>query len=206
MHGSDGFDYDLNAARLHGNIFERIFHNRRLNFWLSKIDYKNKKILDVGCNTGILLIPLLEGGIEAHGIDISKSDIAKVKIKLQDNGLSTEYVKVADAKKIPYPDNFFDVVILSDVLEHVSVPEEAAAEAIRVLKAGGQVFVTVPNKWHPVVKYPWVRKLLTGRRDVDEHLDVPFSKNKLVALFPKTEVLKMSYIGFWSEIFGVFRK
>lgn len=206
MHGSDGFDYDLNAARLHGNIFERIFHNRRLNFWLSKVEYDNKKILDVGCNTGILLVPLLERGIDAHGIDISKSDVAKVKEKLSERSLPDRCVKVADAKKIPFPDNFFDLVILSDVLEHVSSPESAAKEAIRVTKPGGRVYVTVPNAWHPVVKYPWVRKLLTGREDVDEHLDVPYSKQKLTSLFPKNKIIELSNIGFWSEIFGIFEK
>src|SRR3989338_5487567 len=206
MHSSDGFDYDLNAARLNGNIFERIFHNRRLKFWLSGVEFKNKKILDVGCNTGILLVPLLERGIDVYGIDISKGDIAKVKEKLKDKGLPTECVKVADARKIPYPDNFFDVIILSDIFEHISSPEKAAKEATRVIKPGGKIYVTVPNSWHPVVRYPWVRKLLTGRKDVDEHLDVPYSKQKLIKLFLKNKILKVGTTGFWSEILGVFTK
>ncbi len=203
---NEGFDYDLDTARQKGNLFEKIFHNGRVNFWLSKLEYKNKKILDVGCNTGILLIPLMEKGADAWGIDISEGDIAKVKGKLKDKGLPTGRVKVADARKIPFPNSTFDLVILSDVLEHISSPEKAAKEAIRVIKPGGRAYVTVPNSWHPVVKYPWVRKLLTGRKDVDEHLDVPYNKQKLIKLFPKNKVLKVGTTGFWSEIFGVFTK
>jgi len=151
-------------------------------------------------------VPLLERGIDVYGIDISKGDIAKVKEKLKDKGLPTECVKVADARKIPYPDNFFDVIILSDIFEHISSPEKAAKEATRVIKPGGKIYVTVPNSWHPVVRYPWVRKLLTGRKDVDEHLDVPYSKQKLIKLFLKNKILKVGTTGFWSEIFGVFTK
>ena len=81
-----------------------------------------------------------------------------------------------------------------------------ASEAVRVVKRKGIILVTVPNELHPVVKYPWVRKILTGRKDVEEHLDVPFTFEKLIKLFPKTKIIKKGYIGFWSEIFGMFQK
>lgn len=201
-----GFDYDLNKARLEGNIFERIFHNGRLNFWMSVVNYDHKKVLDVGCNTGILLIPLLEKGINITGVDIAAKDIAIAKKSLKQRNLPEEVVSVADAEKLPFKTNSFDIVILSDVLEHVGDPERCAKEALRVVKKGGLVLATVPNEWHPVVKYPWVRKILTGRKDVDEHIDLPFSIAKLVNLFPKTKVIKKGYLGFWSEILGIFEK
>lgn len=204
--GSDGFNYDLNEARTHGNFFERVFHNRRLSFWLSEIEYKNKKVLDIGCNTGILLIPLKEKGVDILGIDISKSDIKKAKYNLTQKNLSSKCVRVANAQKLPFKNNLFDIVLLSDILEHVSQPEVVVKEATRVTKPDGIILATVPNELHPVVKYPWVRKLLTGRKNVDEHLDIPFNKKKLSKLFPKTITIKLQYIGFWSEIFGVFRK
>ena len=81
--GNWGFDYDLDKARLHGNIFERIFHENRLHFWLSAVDYSGKKVLDVGCNTGILLIPLLEKGVDIKGVDISKEDVSKARKNLK---------------------------------------------------------------------------------------------------------------------------
>lgn len=204
--GSDGFNYDLNEARISGNFFERVFHNHRLNFWLSAVEYKNKKVLDVGCNTGILLIPLKERGVDILGVDISKSDIKKAKYNLTQKNLSNKCVQVANAQKLPFSKNSFDIVLLSDILEHVGQPKTVAKEAIRVVKPGGIILATVPNELHPVVHYPWVRKLLTGRKNVDEHLDIPFSKEKLIKLFNGTIVVQTSFVGFWSEILGIFKK
>lgn len=201
-----GFNYDLNKARVKGNFFERIFHNTRLKFWLSVVEYKNKKILDIGCNTGILLIPLLEKGYNVVGIDNSLEDIKIARKSLRKKNLPESTVKVADAQKIPFKTNFFDVIILSDVLEHVIDVECSAKEALRVAKKGGIILASVPNECHPVVKYSWVRKMLTGRMDVDEHLDMPFNKKKLSALFPKTITIRLQYIGFRSEILGIFKK
>lgn len=201
-----GFDYDLREAMDQGNIFERLFHKSRLRFWLSIIDYKKKKVLDIGCNTGILLIPLLERKIDVIGVDIVKEDIAKARQNLATKKISVRKARVANAEKLPFRTNFFDIVLMSDVLEHVGNPALAAKEAIRVTKPGGVILATVPNEWHPVVKYPWVRKLLSGREDIDEHLDVPFNKQKLTKLFKKTRTVETRLIGLYSEIFGKFEK
>lgn len=206
MGGSDGFDYDLDRARISGNIFERIFHSRRLKLWLSIIDYSDKKVLDVGCNTGIILTPLKEKGVNVIGVDISKRDIKKAKENLRQKGLSDKCALVANAKKLPFRSNCFDIVILSDILEHVRSAELVAKEALRVTKRNGLILVTVPNEWHPVVRYPWVRKLLTGRKNVDDHLDMPFNKKKLCSLFEGTIVIEIRFVGFWSEILGIFKK
>lgn len=203
---TDGFNYDLNKAMERGNVFERVFHGSRVKFWLSVIDYKKKKVLEAGCNTGIILIPLLKMGVDAHGFDISRGDINKAKEYLGKHGLAKSRVRVADAKKMPYKTNSFDVVILSDVLEHVSDPEGVAKEAVRVVKKRGLVMATVPNELHPVVRYEWVRKLLSGRDSVDEFPDVPFSKKKLTDLFLKARLIKTGYVGFGAEIFGMFKK
>lgn len=201
-----GFSYDLNEAMNYGNIFERIFHRRRLKVWISIINYKNKKILDVGCNTGILLIPLLEKGYDVAGIDNSIRDIKIAKNNLKKKNLPESRVILADAQKIPFKTNCFDVVLLSDVLEHVTNPDISAKETLRVVKKRGIIIASVPNKYHPVVKYPCIRKIFSGRNDIDQHLDIPFNKKQLIDLFPNTEVIKIGFIGFGSEILGVFRK
>jgi len=203
---NDGFGYDLDRAFKKGNFFEKVFHRSRLSFWLKVCDYSNKKVLDVGCNTGIFLIPLLDKGIDVVGVDVSKEDIIKAKQKLKRLGYLTDKALVADAKKLPFKDNLFGIVLLSDVLEHISNPKQAADEALRVTKRSGLILVTVPNDWHPVVKFSWVRKLLSGRDTVNEFPDVPFNFRKLIKLFPKTEVVKKSLIGFGSEIFCTFKK
>lgn len=201
-----GFDHDLNQAMSHGNFFERIFHGNRVKFWLSAADYDNKKVLDIGCNTGIVLIPLLEKGVDAVGIDISSTNIAIAKKNLKNKKLPKDVVRIGDAQRLPFKTNHFDIVLLSDVLEHVEDSRKAAMEAVRVTKKGGLILVTVPNERHPVVKFSFVRKILTSRKDVDEHPDIPFNTMKLLQLFPNTTVIKKGFIGFGSEILGVFKK
>lgn len=203
---NDGFGYDLDKALKKGNFFERVFHRYRIFPWLNKIDYIDKKVLDVGCNTGILLIPLLEKGVDIVGVDISKNDITETRKKLQEKGFSPSLALVADAKKLPFQENTFDIVLLSDILEHVSQPELVAKEAYRVIKKGGYIFVTVPNECHPVVKFEWLRKVLSGRDNTEEHPDVPYNLNKLIRFFPKAKVDKCGFAAFWVQIFCRFKK
>jgi len=57
-------------------------------------------------------------------------------------------VVVGDALALPYPDGTFDVVIASEILEHVPEDDAAIAELVRVLRPGGRLAVTVP-RWLP---------------------------------------------------------
>lgn len=202
----DGFGYDLDKALKEGNIFERVFHSYRISPWLNKVDYSGKKVLDIGCNTGILLIPLLEKGVDIIGVDISRSDVAKARKKLREKNLPIERAVVADAKKLPFDSNIFDMIILSDILEHVSQPDLVAKEALRVVKPKGSILATVPNETHPVVKFTWLRKALTGRKNVDEYPDIPYNLEKLVKLFPGVEIVKCKLAGLWVQLFCVFKK
>lgn len=62
----------------------------------------------------------------------------------------------ADATNMPFSDNSFDLVTVFDVLEHVPHDEQAATEAIRVLRPGGVLLVTSPNEhW----RFPYYRLL-----------------------------------------------
>lgn len=206
LHKTNGFNYDLQRAMTCGNFFEKVFHRHRLKILLSKLDYTNKKVLEVGCNTGILLIALAEKGVNIVGIDIVKSDIKTARKYLKERKLSESLVKVGDARNLPYKDNSFDIVLLSDLLEHVSNTKKAAQEAIRVIKPNGHILITVPNHLHPVVRYPWLKKALTGRKNFDEFPDVPFSFQKLSMLFPKMRLVERKLVYFLSDIMAIYQK
>jgi len=123
-----------------------IFHNL-VNFYralIIKIFLKPKNCLDVGCGTGGLVKWLRFFGIDAFGIEISKDalELAEKNIK--------PFLKIGDIVKIPYPDNYFDLVVTFDVLEHLdrSKIKKAILETIRVSKK----FIlhkiyTIENKW-----------------------------------------------------------
>lgn len=96
------------------------------------------RILDVGCGGGSYLYRLKQWGWQTYGIEPSAAGAAQAR-KL---GLDVQHGMLREGK---YPDQYFDVVRLSNVLEHLPDPKDTFEEIRRVLKPNGLVYVTVPN-------------------------------------------------------------
>jgi ubiquinone/menaquinone biosynthesis C-methylase UbiE len=100
-------------------------------------------ILEVGCSAGPLLLQLQQAGFtNLTGIDISETAIALG----QKRGLQS--ISVMDGAKLAFPDAAFDLIIASDVLEHIADDAKAMQEWARVLKPGGRLIVFVPAFQH----------------------------------------------------------
>ncbi len=95
------------------------------------------KILDVGVGLGRVLGPLNQ--FERYGIDISL-DYLKIA---RENGINVAFSKIED---MPYTHDYFDAVVVTDVLEHVFDLNECCRKIIHVLKPGGVLIVRVPFK------------------------------------------------------------
>ena len=104
---------------------------------------KYDKIIEVGAGDGSILLMLNEKGFanEYYAVEISDSAIEQIK-KRSINPLIE--VKKFDGYKIPYPDNFFDLAILSHVLEHVEYPRTILRELKRISK---QQLIEVPRDY-----------------------------------------------------------
>lgn len=106
-----------------------------------------EKVLDIGCSQGITCILLGRENFSCIGIDIEKDaiDYAKNELELEekDTRERVEFL-VCDASRLNFSDNYFDTVILSEILEHLIHPEKVLLEARRVLKERGTVIITVP--------------------------------------------------------------
>ncbi len=211
---NDGFGHDLYRAQLHGNFFERVFHNNRISTLIRLITdelgvERGARSLDVGCNTGPLLIPLRRRGYDVVGIDISPDDVHQAEHYLRERALPDDRLSVADGTSLPFRDRSFDLVLLIDVLEHTDHPEGIVAEVRRVLTPGGLVIATVPWAYHPYVRYTWMRKLLSSRKTIDEHPDAPFKLQMLQSLFaggePHFETVLLRLVFHWVCILGVYR-
>jgi len=97
------------------------------------------KILDLGCCGGSLLLSLQDIGFTSlHGIDLSENAIKLCKSR----GLPN--VSLMDGEKMKFKDNSFDVIIVSDVLEHIKDDSAALSESFRILKPSGKLIVFVP--------------------------------------------------------------
>ncbi len=124
-------------------------------------------VLDVGCGRGEILRHCLQQGIEAYGIDYAEvaARMSRATISAETQGLDPATIKSgvcrSDAKRLPFPTNHFDRVLLFDVVEHLYPWElhEALLEIRRVLKPTGRIVVhTAPNRWYDTYAYPWVRR------------------------------------------------
>jgi methionine biosynthesis protein MetW len=115
------------------------------------------KVLDVGC-ANCWTVQLFNGTkVEHFGIDISDNALKRAEKK----GVIVKRVDL-DCDPIPFEDNFFDLVLCSDIIEHTLYPENILKEARRVLKEGGSLIVIVPNivSWYNRILvllgfYPW---------------------------------------------------
>jgi len=96
-------------------------------------------ILDVGCSGGPLMLALRATGYQnLTGIDVSESGIELARQR----GLAN--VSVMDGSNLAFADKSFDLLIASDVLEHIENEEAALREWVRVLRPGGTLLVFVP--------------------------------------------------------------
>lgn len=95
------------------------------------------KLLDVGCGTGNILCKLVNGKRQLFGIDLSENMVEESKKRMG----SHADIKVADAERIPYKDNFFDTLICNASFHHYPHPEEVLKEMKRVLKSGGKLLI-----------------------------------------------------------------
>jgi SAM-dependent methyltransferase len=106
------------------------------------------KVLDLGCGDGgTAARTLLERGCEYVGVDVSEKAVRLAN----DQGFDARLID--DAASLPFAAESFDAVLAIEVLEHLFLPQLAAAEVHRVLKPQGVFILSVPN-----VAY-WRRRL-----------------------------------------------
>lgn len=102
---------------------------------------KPESILDVGCGEGFSLVQLKQKGVgkKLEGVEYSKTAIAlgkKVDPKL--------IIKFGTVYDLPYKNNSFDLILCTEVLEHLDDPGKALSEILRVSKR--HILFSVPNE------------------------------------------------------------
>jgi SAM-dependent methyltransferase len=116
-------------------------------------------LLDIGCNWGRWSIAAVRDGYRAVGIDPSFEAIVAAGRIARQLDVDPKYV-VADARRLPFPDESFDVVFSYGVLQHFSKADVAVGvdEIARVLKPGGTSWVQMPNAFGVRSAYQLARR------------------------------------------------
>jgi len=114
---------------------------------LELFDKPGGKVLDVGCGPGIMVDDLIAQDCKFWGIDPSLKVIEQCRKNFSSHPNS--HFSIGTAEQIEYPDQFFDAVICMGVIERLKNHDAALREMVRVLKQGGTLIVTLPNKFNP---------------------------------------------------------
>ena len=153
---------------------------------------KGEKLLDLGCNAGELLNKIVATyRVEGYGLDISDKTIDVAK---QYNPYGNHYI-AADGENMPYQDNFFDVIVSTDVLEHVPHPEKVMSEIARTLKPGGRFFVYCISKRN-FLSAGWFMQKFHYKKawgDLADHQKELLVDPKIFATLPYLEVRKTTF-------------
>ena len=110
---------------------------------LAGVDLHDRRVLDAGCGTGFF-----SERARARGARVISLDIGPNLLKVTRARAGTSVV-AADVTQLGLGDASFDVVISSECIEHTVSPRAAVAELSRVLRPGGRLVLTCPNRlWH----------------------------------------------------------
>jgi len=126
----------------HPSYVWRFGQDRRLDLIRRYTDLDARRILDVGCGLGTYVKKLRAFSEDVYGVDIDSEKVAQAQEEL-------EHIYLAPAEELPFPDAYFDVVLLHEVLEHVENDRQAVCEAYRVTRVGGRLVIFAPNRLYP---------------------------------------------------------
>ena|SRR3989344_2269491 len=118
------------------------FRNKPLKE-LENLDWKKGKILDLGCGNCRNLLAFKN--LDCYGIDFSENMLIEARKFTKKHSFKVK-LKQASIEKIPFDNTYFDYVLAVAVLHHLKNPETSVKEIYRVLKPGGEAFITVWNK------------------------------------------------------------
>ena len=121
----------------------------------NKIEIKpGFKILDIGCGPGRHVSALYSyKNVTVIGADLSHDDLKQGVARLEYHDALGAHCgghwafTTADITNLPFKDDYFDLVICSEVMEHIPDDSDAAIELFRVVKPGCNLVVSVPRFW-----------------------------------------------------------
>ncbi|MCM8783436.1 MAG: class I SAM-dependent methyltransferase [Candidatus Omnitrophica bacterium] len=159
-------------------------------------DIKDKKILNIGCYNGWFEKFAIENGcLEIIGIDTNEDNLVNVKTQVKDKRAKFFKASILDLSQ--FGTNYFDLVTMFDVLEHLPKNKEtiALSEIKRVLKSDGKLVISTPNNslFSKILDPAWY----LGHRH--------YSKDSIVKIFSEAglKLKKIDYGGGFHELFSM---
>jgi len=153
---------------------------KQLSIWFKSLNAKECRVLDLGSATGGNSLHIASMGHSVTSVEYSAIGIEIQKSK----GLEVIW---ADARKLPFEDESFDVVICLDVLEHIEEDFIVISEISRILKSGGRFLISVPED----------PKLWSSHDESVNHIR-RYTRNSLLDL---VNITNLRVINLWNTLF-----
>jgi SAM-dependent methyltransferase len=180
------FDYhsvagDYQYRALHsGHPMQRFWHRGKL----AMIDQLIRPhlragscLLEIGCGAGNLLLQATVAGSYPVALDLSMQALTFVRSRLEEAQSGPEAPSgfgcaQAIGESLPFPEETFDCILLSEVIEHLEVPEISIGEAARVLCPGGRLLITTPNyrSFWPLMEWAVDRLNMAPKMAGEQHI------------------------------------
>ncbi len=173
-------------------IIQTQYHDPLLNHLTQKIIddlmlAEGKKLLDIGCGVGRVCFLAAKKGFSITGIDIEKKaiDLARKNAKRLGIAASCTFITGDILKQQSLSNGTFDVIICSEVIEHVSDPKKIINFAFNKLKKGGLLILTTPHD----------QKLWSVLDEYAGHVK-RFSLDEVKKLLSNFEIMQLYTVGF----------
>ena len=124
----------------------------------------NDHILDVGCGDGKLTSLIAPKVRQVTAIDHQEYPLKFARLIFKKIGIKNTVFRTGDITKLTFKENNFDKVTCFDVIEHIKKEEavQGIKEVVRVLKPGGKVYLTTPNRRE-------LRGRIFGHKIIEKH-------------------------------------
>jgi ubiquinone/menaquinone biosynthesis C-methylase UbiE len=125
-------------------LFERYYAGRKFHDTIYREEIRKNlvpgcRLLDAGCGRYLKFSKELAGIVQVVGIDLEST--------LETENARSPFGVRGNLDHLPFPDNYFDLVISRSVIEHLENPRQVFCEFFRVLKPGGRAILLTPNKY-----------------------------------------------------------
>jgi len=162
--------------------------DRRLRSYVVQLsDVKpGSAVLDVGSGSGWITHMLASRGVRVTSVDLSERNLVQIRERVHRG--SADFV-LADTYRLPFRDGSFDLVIASELLEHLESPAEGVRELQRVLARGGRLVASTPYK-EKIQYYLCIH--CNKKTPANAHLH-SFDERSLAMLFQSQSLLKVRF-------------
>lgn len=164
LHAANNLDLLMGTvpewARYHGSLARTWRSGYKRGGFLKRLKFIRHQLrglvacgdcwLDAGCESGVLTDELALLGARGYAVDASEEMITEARLSALSAKDAFEFQPISSVEQLVFPDQLFDDVLCSSVIEYLERPELVFREFHRVLRKDGRLFVSVANRYSVV--------------------------------------------------------